>query len=184
MAKRKRFGYFNEMGNASPGVLDEAVRNAQKYVRKCAFLRCVKVYQFVRTSKGTTNRPPPIGCRMCCEQAIFSQSILRYGLVPNFHTFHTENQANSTKNYVKGTSQTPGIFTVLCASQHHILIGISVMLENEGISTALSTLLLRFKKFSKVTYYDNDCTIARRISRRVPWMSDKSLIVCDRFHYR
>ena len=103
LAKRKRIDSLNEMRNACAGVLDEAVRNAQNWFRKYALLICVKACQFVETWKGTTNRHPLVaGC----------VANIRYFPNPycgTFHTFLSENQANSKNNYVKGTSQTPGV---------------------------------------------------------------------------
>lgn len=86
------------------------------------------------------------------------------------------------QNYIKGHS--PGIFTVLCTCRHPILIGFSVMLQNEGISTALSVLLSRLQRLPRVCYYDNSCNMMRTATLMTPWVARKCLIVCDRFHYR
>ena len=53
----------------------------------------------------------------------------------------------------------------------------------EGVSTALSVLLFRFKLLPRICYY-NACSMLRSIALRAPWMNDKSLIVCDKFHYK
>jgi len=96
----------------------------------------------------------------------------------------TENMRSCRKNYLKSDSHSPGIFTVQCVCRFPKLIGLSVMMECEGISTALSALLSRFKRLPRVCYYDNACNMARSIILRVPWVNDECLVVCDRFHYR
>ena len=53
----------------------------------------------------------------------------------------------------------------------------------EGTSTAISVLLVRFKKLPRVCYYDNACNLGRSIVLRVPWVNDTCFVVCDRFHY-
>jgi len=58
------------------------------------------------------------------------------------------------------------------------------MLAMEGVSTALSILLSRFKPLPRVNYYDNACNMAKLIVLRVPWVYDECTIVCDRFHYK
>ena len=95
-----------------------------------------------------------------------------------------ENVRSCRKNYTKSDSHSPGLFTVQCVCRNPKLIGVSVMQECEGVSTALSVLLSRFRKLPRVCYYDNACNLARSIAYRVPWVNDECLVVCDRFHYR
>ena len=57
------------------------------------------------------------------------------------------------------------------------------MTKTEGISTALSILIARFRDWSRVCYYDNGRNMARSIVLRVPWINNDCRIVCDRFHY-
>lgn len=94
-----------------------------------------------------------------------------------------ENARSCRKNYVKSDTHSPGIFTVHCVCRNPKLIGISVMRECEGVSTALSVLLSRFRKLPQVCYYDNACNMNRSITLRCPWVYDDCIIVCDRFHY-
>ena len=95
-----------------------------------------------------------------------------------------ENSRTCRKNYVKSDSHSPGIFTVQCVCRHPKLIGPSVMRECEGVSTALSVLLKRFKVLPRVCYYDNACNLSRSITLRCPWLYDEYTVVCDRFHYQ
>ena len=53
-----------------------------------------------------------------------------------------ENSRSCRKNHVKSDSHRPGIFTVQCVCRYTKLIGLSVMQECEGVSTALSVLFL------------------------------------------
>lgn len=57
------------------------------------------------------------------------------------------------------------------------------MKESEGVSTALSVLLSRFKKLLRVCYYHNARNICRSITLRFLWIYDQSRIVCGRSHY-
>ena len=98
-------------------------------------------------------------------------------------TSKAENAASCRKNYSKANSHTPGIFTVQCVCSRPKLLGVSVMTKTEGVSTALSTILSRFKVLHTVCYYDNGCNMARSITLRVPWVNEECLLVCDRFHY-
>jgi len=94
-----------------------------------------------------------------------------------------ENARSCRKLYTKSESHSPGIFTVQCVCSHPKLIGVSVMSECEGVSTALSVLLSRFRRLPRVCYYDNACNMARSIILRCPWVNDDCTVVCDRFHY-
>jgi len=94
-----------------------------------------------------------------------------------------ENARSCRKHYTKSESHSPGIFTVQCVCSHPKLIGISVMQECEGVSTALSVLLARFRRLPRVCYYDNACNMSKSIILRCPWVNDDCIIVCDRFHY-
>ena len=53
----------------------------------------------------------------------------------------------------------------------------------EGVSTALSVLLSRFKNLPQVCYYDNSCNMSKLVLLGVPWVNEECLIVCGRFHY-
>lgn len=94
-----------------------------------------------------------------------------------------ENARSCRKNYSKSDSHSPGIFTVQCVCSHPKLIDISVMRECEGVSTALSVLLSRFRKLPRVCYYENACNKCKSITLRFPWIYNESAVVCDRFHY-
>ena len=98
-------------------------------------------------------------------------------------TSSAENSRSCRKHYSKARAHTPGIFTVQCACKRPKLLGVSVMTRTEGVSTALSVLLSRFKILPRVCYYDNGCNMARSIVLRVPWVNNECLLVCDRFHY-
>ncbi len=94
-----------------------------------------------------------------------------------------ENTRTCRKNYLKSDSHSPGIFTVQCVCRHPKLIGASVMCECEGVSTALSVLLSRFKILPRVCYYDNACNMCKSVTLGCPWVYDDCIIVFDRFHY-
>jgi len=95
-----------------------------------------------------------------------------------------ENESHCRKDYRASDTHSPGIFTVQCVCRYPKVIGVSVMDECEGTSTAMSVLLSRFKLLPKVCYYDNSCNLAKSIILRTPWVNEKCLIVSDRFHYR
>ena len=97
---------------------------------------------------------------------------------------HKENAKQCRKNYTKSDTHSPGIFTVQCVCRHPKLLGVSVMLEMEGVSTALSVLLSRFKTLPRVCYYENACNMLKSVILRVPWVNDDCRIVCDHFHYK
>ena len=94
-----------------------------------------------------------------------------------------ENSKSCRKVYTKGNYHTPGIFIAQCVCRHPKLLSVSVMTNTEGVSTALSVLLSRFKILPRVCYYDNGCNMARSIVLRVPWVNKACRILCDRFHY-
>ena len=62
----------------------------------------------------------------------------------------TANVRSCRKNYTKPYSQSHGLFIVQCECRNPKLIGVSVMRECEGVSTALSVLLSRFQKLPRV----------------------------------
>ena len=95
-----------------------------------------------------------------------------------------ENAQNCRKNFRASESHSPGIFTVQCACQYPKVIGVSVMDECEGTSTALSILLSRFKELPRVCYYDDSCNLAKSVILWIPWVNGNCLIVSGRFHYR
>ena len=82
------------------------------------------------------------------------------------NTSRKENSRSCRKNYVKPDSRSPGIFTVQCVCRHHKLIGVPVMGECEGLSSALPALLSRFKVLLRVCLYDNSCNMSRSITLR------------------
>ena len=94
------------------------------------------------------------------------------------------NSKHSQKNYKKSETHLTRIFTFQCVCQYSKVIGISIMLEMEGVSTSLSSLLSRFKHLPRVCYYDNVCNMLKSVILNVPWVNNKCLIVCDRFHYK
>ena len=91
-------------------------------------------------------------------------------------TFGNSSQKENTrfcrKNYLKSDTQNPGIFTVQCVCNHPKLIGLSIMRECEGVSTALSILLSWFKVLPRVSYHDNAFNMSRSITFRCPWVHD------------
>ena len=96
----------------------------------------------------------------------------------------TENLRSCKKGYKASNTFSPGIFTVQCVCTNPKIIGVSVMMECEGISTALSILLSRFKILPRICYYDNACNMSRSIILRLPWINNTCTVVCDRFHYK
>ena len=101
-----------------------------------------------------------------------------------FRSSRTENRRTCKKSYQASNTHALGLFTVQCVCKNPKLFGVSVMMECEGISTALSVLLSRFGRLPKNCYYDNACNMGRSIVLRVPWVNDEFNIVYDRFHYR
>ena len=95
-----------------------------------------------------------------------------------------QNVRECRKSYLKSDSHSPGIFTVQCVCKRPKLIGISVMVETEGVSTALSVLLSHFRNLPRVCYYDNGCNIDSSIVLRIPLVNDEFIVACDRFHYK
>ena len=93
------------------------------------------------------------------------------------------NDLSCKKNYLNSDSHSPGIFTVQCVCSNSNLMGISVMQECEGVSSALSVLLSRFEKVPKVWYYNNACNMCKSITLKFPWVYEETLVVCDRYHY-
>ena len=95
-----------------------------------------------------------------------------------------ENTQSCHKHYTTSNTHSPGIFTVRCGCSNLKLLGISVMLKCEGVSTALSVLLSRFRRLPLACIYDNACNMGKSIVLRVPWVNEECTVVCDRFHYR
>ena len=95
-----------------------------------------------------------------------------------------ENSKHCRKNYKKSETHSPEIFTVQCVCQYPKVVGASVMLEMESVSTALSSLLSRFKHLPRICYYDNACNMLKSVILRVPWVNNKRFIFCDRFYYK
>ena len=98
--------------------------------------------------------------------------------------YRKENSRECRKSYLKSSSHSPGIFTVKRVRKRPKIIGISVMVETEGVSTALSVILSRFRNLARVCYYDNGCNMDRSIVLRIPWINDERIVACDRFHYK
>ena len=84
----------------------------------------------------------------------------------------SENLKTCRKTYRKSDAHSPGIFTVQCVCRYPKLVGVSVMDECEGVSTALSVLLSRFKMLPNVCYYDNGCTMLESVVLHLPWVND------------
>lgn len=89
-----------------------------------------------------------------------------------------------SKSYRHGHNHSPGLFTLQCACAHPKLLGISVTIRSESISTALTAVQSRFKELKQVAFYDNACSLACSVMLRFPWVTEKTKILCDRFHYR
>ena len=65
-----------------------------------------------------------------------------------------ENARECRKSYLKSDSHSSGIFNVQCLCKRPKLIGISMMVETKGVSTA-SVPLSRFRNLPRVCFYDN-----------------------------
>lgn len=100
------------------------------------------------------------------------------------NTSRMDNGRYCMNNYVKSDCKGPGIFIVQCFCPHPKLIGVSVMRECEGFSTASSVLLSGIKVIPRIRYYDNACNMSLSITLRWPWIYDDCIVVCDRFHYQ
>ena len=70
-------------------------------------------------------------------------------------------------------SHSSGIFTEQCSCKFSQILGISVMLECEGISIALSVILSRFKLLPCVCCHENACIILQSINVRVLRVNEK-----------
>ncbi len=95
-----------------------------------------------------------------------------------------ENSRSCAKHYIRSESHSPGLFTVECCCKHPKLIGVSIMDACEGVSTALSVILLRFKTMPRTCFYANACNLLNSVTVRLPRVHNKTRFVCDRFHYR
>ena len=58
------------------------------------------------------------------------------------------------------------------------------MEECEGIITAMSVLVSRFKHLPRGTYNDNASNLAKSIILRFTWIDEGKILLSDRFHYR
>lgn len=96
----------------------------------------------------------------------------------------SEKTDECSKDYRRAPSHSPGLFTVQCACQHPKLLRVTVMSANESLSTALTAVLSRFPKLPPLVFYDNACNIATSTNLRLAWVSEQTLFLCDRFHYR
>ena len=96
----------------------------------------------------------------------------------------SENNRSCREIYKASESHYPGICTVQCSCKYTKMIGLSVIEECEGVSTALNILLSRFKKMPQVCYCNDDCNILKSVSIRLSWINEECLIVSDRFHNR
>jgi len=185
-AFRKRFTLLKDVASCIASILRCAVDTAMEFPTKFLALATPEAVAYANDHEAGDD---PVQPEHWLDEAQRTVELFpchpevrpRIGFGPSSKS---ENMRNCRKNYIKGTSHSPGIFTVLCTCRHPILIGFSVMLQNEGISTALSVLLSRFRKLPRVCYYDNACNMMRSVTLRTPWVARSCLIVCDRFHYR
>ena len=99
-------------------------------------------------------------------------------------TGRQENLRICRKNYRASFSHSSGILTVQCVCRHPKLLELPVMLECEGVSTALSVRVSQFKLLPAVTYYDNAYNVLKSIVQRISWVNEDTLIVCDQFYYK
>ena len=76
-------------------------------------------------------------------------------------TSKDENSKQCTKVYKASTAFSSGIFTVQCVCKFPKLLGISIMENFKGVSTALSVLLSRFEPLPRCLYYDNACNLGK-----------------------
>ena len=108
-------------------------------------------------------------------------------LRPNINfsnTFEIQNSKFCRKHYIKYDKHSPGIFTVQCVCRFPKLIGLSAMVDWKGVSNSLSAFLSKFRVLPRVVYNGNACNAYRSIVLSAPSVNDRSLIVCDRLHYR
>ena len=95
-----------------------------------------------------------------------------------------ENANACRKNDKKSDTHTPGIFLAQRVCSHPKNIGLAVMMEIEGMSSAFSILQSRFRNLPRGCCYDSACNMLRSIVLWVSWVNDEFLVVCDQFHYR
>lgn len=89
-----------------------------------------------------------------------------------------------SKDYRRAPSHSPGLFTVQFSCSHPKLLGVTVMSANESLSTALTAVISRFPELSIYPIYNNACNLVSSVSLRLPWVQEKTLFLCDRFHFR
>ncbi len=73
--------------------------------------------------------------------------------------------------------------THLDYSPSNVAAVVSVMDHAEGVSTAMSYILSRFKILPKTVYYENACNMSHPIVLRFPWMIERIRLLCERLHY-
>jgi len=184
LAFRKRFHLLKKLAQCAAEVLRYAADTKERYLQKYYSVESSDAVQYTADYKA--------GATPVSEED-WLRDAQRTGKLFPCHpevrprmdfgaSSRRENMHNCMKNYVKVNSHSSGIFTVLCTCRNPILLVFSVMLQNKGISTALSFLLSRFRKLPRVCYYDNACNMMRRVTLKVPWVADQCLIVCDRYN--
>ena len=99
-------------------------------------------------------------------------------------TSREERMAGCRKSYRASESHSPGIFTEQCYWKYPKLVGLSVISECEGVSTAISVLPPRFKNLPRFCYNDDAFNMVLSIAIQLPSINGKYLVVCDRFHYK
>lgn len=76
----------------------------------------------------------------------------------------------------------PGVITFLCGCGY--IIGFELLQETESSAHILSGLVQRFKKLTRVIYFETACQAQRKTIRRVPWLLHEAITswFIDRFH--
>ena len=88
------------------------------------------------------------------------------------------------KNYRNGLTHSLGIFTIQCVWSRPEMFVIVTIDASEGLLSAMSAVLSRFKYIEKAIYYYNGCNLAKTIVLRCPWVMENTRIVFDRFQYK
>lgn len=99
-------------------------------------------------------------------------------------TLHLRNDAASSSDVIGASIEARARYFHEFTQNDTELMGFYVMTRTEGVGTAMSTLLSRFKVLRGVCYYDNACNMAKSTVLRVPWVNNECILVCDRFYYK
>lgn len=74
------------------------------------------------------------------------------------------------KDYRHAVSHSTGLFTVPCAWKNPKLLGISVMMSRESLSTTLNAIICWIVKIPRIFLYENACNLTESTVLRFLWV--------------